>query len=153
MLRAIALTAVQLVTGTAATANAQPVPAVRYGQPVVRVTPRAANSERALDVLLARYDAAAARRDRQELRRVEDSVKQVLRAEILEGRTEARRFGLRADDVPQARRILDELVKLETRFGRRQLAAKRELIAQAARLDLDDRPERYGEGRRPNGRR
>ncbi|MGC4120969.1 MAG: hypothetical protein QM765_41615 [Myxococcales bacterium] len=150
MLRTLALTAALLVAGTA-TANAQPMNH-RYGEPVVRVTPQA-SSERALDVLVAQYDRAMARRDRFELRRVEDRVKEILRGEIMEGRFEARRFGMRTDDVPQARRILMDLVKLENRFGNRSVLAKRELLAQASRLDLDDRPEYRGEGRRPNGRR
>lgn len=147
MFRTIALAAVLLVAGTA-TANAQPV---NHGRPHV-VTP-VSTSERALDALLAQYDSAAARRDRRDLRRIEDRVKQVLRSEVMEGQAEARRFRVRADDVPQARRILQELERLSDRFGRRSIVAKRELLAQASRLDLDDRPERFGEGRRPNGRR
>ncbi|HEY3450333.1 MAG TPA: hypothetical protein VGK67_28520 [Myxococcales bacterium] len=148
MFRAIALTAVLLAAGTA---NAQTYG--HNGPPAVRLATPAADSERALDVLLARYDAALARRDRLDLRRVEDRVKQVLRAEVMEGRFEARRYGVRTDDVPQARRILQQLDKLADRFGRRSLVTKRELLAQASRLDLDDRPERMGEGRRPHGRR
>ncbi len=151
MFRTIALTAVLLVAGTA-TANAQPMDH-RYGEPVVRVATPAANRERTLGALRVRYENAVARRDRMELRRVEDRVKQVLRQEIMEGRYEARRYGVPTDDVAQARRILMDLEKLTDRFGRRALSAKRELVAQASRLDLDDRPERNGAGRRPNARR
>jgi hypothetical protein len=74
-----------------------------------------------LDGMLARFDAACARRDRERLRRVEDELLDDLRREVRDGAGERRRLG-------DLRAIGQELSALRGRVDASSLDRKRELL-------------------------
>lgn len=107
--------------------------------------------------LLADYDRAAWARDRWALTRVEDEARWLVRQEWEEARAELARYrpSWRDDDRPavesrtldRLRAIGERLESLRGRFRPREVAYKRTLIADLARMERDELRRDGDEGR------